>query len=282
MTDTSSLPPRFMMGRKPMRPEGERFPIPYLHELDAEVGPDVAVTYPVDVSQGITDWLMLGNGPDPTLTIVTPNGPGGPVGNCFYAGKDHDKMLSGYQPTANGTVGQYDIYEADSQGVSLGQEQDEGVVMADALLWCHTHNEAGLLVPPGQGDVVLFAPVHPDTLGQVMAKYQRGVLMGVNLTGCDQSSFPIWNVTPSCQPNSANGHVVLGVVLNGPIGTPQGSGVPISWAQRVTADAAWMDACPEEFWMILTSQDREKMGSAAFDSLAVTLAALPGATGTGA
>jgi len=176
MTDTSSLPPRFMMGRKPMRPEGERFPIPYLHELDAEVGPDVAVTYPVDVSQGITDWLMLGNGPDPTLTIVTPNGPGGPVGNCFYAGKDHDKMLSGYQPTANGTVGQYDIYEADSQGVSLGQEQDEGVVMADALLWCHTHNEAGLLVPPGQGDVEPVSYTHLDV-------YKRQLLPGAELAG---------------------------------------------------------------------------------------------------
>jgi hypothetical protein len=280
MTDTSTTPQRFHTGRRPIRPEGRRFAIRWLHEYDESVAPDAPVVYPVDVSQGIVNWGMLGNGPDPTLTIVTPNGPGQPVGNCFYVGKDHEKMLAGYKPTANLTVAQYDLYEASEQNVPLGQEQDQGVVVADALLWCLTHNELGAAVPVGQGDVQLFAPVHPATLGQVMAKYKRGILLGVNLTDQDQNTFPVWKETPANPPDPNEGHVVLLVVLNGPIGTPTGSGVPISWAQRVQADPPWLANCPEEWWIILTAADRALMGEVAFAALATDVAAIPGSTGS--
>jgi hypothetical protein len=271
MTDTSINPRPFKTGRKPQRPVGQRLPIKWLHEYDSSVAPGAPVSYPVDVSQGKTEWLILGNGPDPTLTITTPNGVGQPVGDCGFAGKDHDKMLAGYVPTANGTVAQYDIYDG---GV------DEGVVIADMLLWLMTHDEAGNVVPATQGDVELFAPVHPSTLGAIMTKYQRGIILGVNLTPCDQQDFPVWTVNATCQPDTSDGHVVYLVKLAGPIGSPTGSGGPVSWGQVVDADAAWMSSCPEEYWILLTSQDREKMGAAAYDALAADLAALPSETGS--
>jgi hypothetical protein len=176
-------------------------------------------------------------------------------------------MLGGYAPTANGTVAQYDIYD---QGV------DQGVVVADMLLWLRTHDEAGTVVTVAEGDVELFAPVHPDTLAATMVKYRRGVLLGVNLTSCDQNNFPTgWTVTPSCQPDTNEGHVVYLAKINA-----DGSGELVSWGALVPADAAWMKAAPEEWWILLTSADRAKMGEAAFDALAADLAALPGSTGT--
>lgn len=275
----------YKTGRQPVKPEGERFAIKWLHEYDSSVAPEVVVTYPVDVSQGITAWRMLGNGPqepnDP-VTVPMPAGdsPDSGEGDCHWAGYGHDIMLAGVAPTADQILTAYNTWSAQSQGVPPGQEQDQGTNMADALLWSLTHDIKGNVVPQGQGLVDLFAPVHPDTLGAVMAKYRRGILMGVNLTDCDQANFPTWSVTPQCQPNPNEGHVVYLVLLNGPIGSPTGSGGPISWAQRVAADPAWLSSCPEEWWILLDADDRAKMGEVAYDALASALAAIPGSSGT--
>ena len=82
MTDTA---PRIhgLKGRQPAV-----FP-PGLHVAEAFLvgaGP-AAPTYPLDVTGGVpeADLGMYGNGPDPTLTITTANGPGQPVGDCFFA-----------------------------------------------------------------------------------------------------------------------------------------------------------------------------------------------------
>ena len=247
-----------LLGRNPIKPEGERFAIRWLHEYDTSLAPAEGV---VDVSQDITDWLMLGNGPDPTLTITTVNGPGAPVGDCYFAGEAHDTMLAGAEPTANGVVGEYDTYSDQFSG-----GQDNGVVVADALLWQHQRGEIGL-----------FAPVHPTTIPAVMAKYRRGILTGVNLTGCDQSNFPVpgWDVGSNCQPDPTLGHVVYQVKSY-----PDGSAALVSWGQVVMATARWMQACPEEWWILLTPADRAAMGEAAYDALAADLAAIPGSTGT--
>jgi hypothetical protein len=74
-----------LRGRLPVKPPAERFAIQYLSQyLRAQLPPP---SYPVDVSAGITDWRMLGNGPDKTCT-THPNG----VGDCTFAGRQHNKM----------------------------------------------------------------------------------------------------------------------------------------------------------------------------------------------
>jgi hypothetical protein len=267
VTDTSTQP--FRLGRLPIKPEGERFAIQWLHVYDPDVAPGAVVNYPVNVAGNIGDdaWLMLGNGPDPTLTV---NG-GQPVGDCGFVGVAHDEMLAGRVPTANDTVSLYLTYDGG---------QDNGVVVADMLLWLLTHDENGNAVAQGSGVIEMFAPVDPSTLGAVMSKYGRGILLGVNLTDCDQQTFPDWSVNANCQPNPNNGHVVYLVTLAGPISSPGGSGRPVSWGQRASADAAWMADCPEEWWLLLTTSDRAKMGEAGFDALAADLAKLPGVHGT--
>ena len=62
-----------LRGRLPKKPPAERFNIQYLSSY--LTSPLPAPAYPVDVTAGITDWQMLGNGPDPTCT-THPNGVG--------------------------------------------------------------------------------------------------------------------------------------------------------------------------------------------------------------
>ena len=74
-----------LRGRLPKKPPAERFNIQYLSAY--LTSPLPAPAYPVDVTAGVTDWEMLGNGPDPTCT-THPNG----VGDCTFAGRQHYRM----------------------------------------------------------------------------------------------------------------------------------------------------------------------------------------------
>jgi hypothetical protein len=67
-----------LRGRLPKKSPAERFNIQYLSAY--LTAPLPAPAYPIDVTAGITDWEMLGNGPDPTCT-THPKG----VGDCTFA-----------------------------------------------------------------------------------------------------------------------------------------------------------------------------------------------------
>lgn len=281
----------FKTGRKPPHPPGHelRLPIPWLHELDGDVaeGSNLAQTiaYPLDLTNGITEFPMWGNGPDPTLTITDAEGPHQPVGDCHKAGEANAAFIDGNPGglTSNIVVNNYDLYEAESQDVPLGQEQDDGVVMSDALVWELTHDWNGNAVPLGSGIVTAFVPVHPATVAAVMAKYRKPILTGVNLTSQDQQTFPVWSESPANPPNQQDGHVVLLALLRSAPSAPTltfGPAGPISWTKIVDANEAWMNACPEEFWMRVGPEDRSKMGAAAYDALVAQMATLPGFQGT--
>lgn len=289
MTDTSTPARIYGQGRKPPYPPGHprRLAIPWLHELDPDL--PVAVSYPLDLTNGIKTFPMWGNGPDTTLTIPdaegAPTAQGGqPVGDCHFAGTANAAFLDGNPAglSSNVVVGCYDTYEADSQGVPLGREQDDGVVMSDALTWQLTHDWTGKAVALGQGIVRAFVPVQPLTVPAVMAKYRKPLLMGVNLTNQDQNTFPTWNESPSNPPNEQEGHVVVLALLRAAPSDPAdtfGPAGPISWTEVVEASESWMNSCPEEFWMPVTDADADKMGQAAFDALVGLMATLPGFEG---
>jgi hypothetical protein len=286
VTDTANVPPIFGLGRKPPHPPGHprRLALPWLHELDSDVAPGAAVVYPVDLTNGITEFPMWGNGPDPTLTIDDAEGQALPVGNCDYAGKANLAFLDGNPEslTSDIVVNCYDNYEADVQGVHLGQEQDDGVVMSDSMVWCLTHKWDGMPCALGEGIVYAFVPVQPDTAPAVMAKYRKPLLMGVNLTGQDQQTFPKWSESPSNPPDPSLGHVVVLALLHAaPSSAPDifGPAGPLSWTQVVEADEPWMNTCPEEFWLPVTPADRDKMGAGVFDTLVSAMSSLPGFQG---
>jgi len=142
----------------------ERFNIQYLSAY--LTSPLPAPAYPVDVTAGITDWQMLGNGPDPTCT-KDPNG----VGDCTFAGRQHYRMAKAAAipetetwESSNALVTEYLAYD---------HGKDQGANIADLLLYWYK-----------AGTIQAFAPLdhtNPAEVDAAMAAF-HGVYVGVNLT----------------------------------------------------------------------------------------------------
>lgn len=226
-------------GRLPKLAPADRLPIKYLHAYTPSGGPLPAPAYPVDVSQGITDWDMLGNGPDPSCTSH-PNG----VGDCTFAGRQHYKMAKaarGHQKstweTSDQLVTEYLKYD---HGV------DKGANIARLLLsWYRS------------GKILAFAPVDhtdPVAVDAAMAAF-TGVYCGVNLTDdADQlfSRHRPWTVASGQQPDPAEGHCILKVAADG-----KRADTWVTWGalQRSTTD--WTGRCLDEAWVVITTEDTD-------------------------
>jgi hypothetical protein len=192
-------------------------------------------TYPVDVSGGITDWKMLGNGPDPTCT-THPNG----VGDCTFAGRQHYEMakaaMHGVKPpteTSNQLVSEYLAYD---HGV------DRGANIADLLLTWYRSRK-----------ILAFAPVdHTDrALVDAAMTAFGGVYAGVNLTdNADQlfGSGQPWALDGE-QPDPNEGHCILKVKADTSLDTW------VTWGALQPSELDWTSACLEEAWVIITAQD---------------------------
>lgn len=189
-----------------------------------------------DVTGGLTDILMLGNGPDPTLTL---NG-GNPVGDCVPVAEAHNKMIKAKDeneaeanPTADSVVGPY---------LKFDHNQDEGVIIAKWLLWQYQ-----------QGNIEAFAPIDitdRDQLQSAMLAF-HGVIIGVDLTDDAQQLFPdgVWNVDDGQKPNPEMGHGILFAKYD-PENDEYGT-----WARWMKATKGWTKACATEGWVIVTSED---------------------------
>lgn len=245
-------------GKLPQRQGGDRFAIAWSEDY---MGAAPAPTYPIDVSAGITGWLMLGNGPDPTLTVYN----GQPVGDCVVAAWKHDTMIAiklGHLPEAEPTADQtVTLYLQYSHG------QDNGVVIADFLLWLYQ-----------QKLILGFAPVNPASVDAVMAQVGRGLITGVELTDDAQQLFQDgqpWTTANGETPDPQNGHAILKVKSQ----SGSGTGTFVSWGQDQAAEGPWIKACASEFWLILTPEDRASMDAATWTRLVGDLDALPAAHG---
>lgn len=227
-------------GRLPVKPPAERFAIQYLSSyLSTPLPPPV---YPVDVSAGITDWGMLGNGPDPTL----PQYPGG-VGDCTFACRQHNKMAKaaagGEQETWETTEALVTEYFAYDHG------QDIGANIADLLLFWYQN-----------GTILGFAPLDHTNAGEVdaaMAAF-HGVYVGVNLTDDADQLFEAqqpWTVANGEQPDPSEGHCIVKVGADG----SQSDGW-VTWGAIQQSTLDWTQACLEEAWVIITGEDAQAVG----------------------
>ena len=224
-------------GRLPVKPPAERFNIQYLSSyLTTPLPPPV---YPVDVTAGITDWGMLGNGPDPTCTTY-PNG----VRDCTFAGREHYRMAKAAAggeteqwETANDLVAEYLTYD---------HGQDQGAQIADLLLYWYK-----------AGTILGFAPLdhtNPAEVDSAMAAF-HGAYAGVNLTNDADQLFgqhQPWTTANGEQPNPNDGHCILKVAADG---TALDSWVTWGGVQRSTL--AWTQACLEEAWVVITHEDAQ-------------------------
>jgi hypothetical protein len=225
-----------LRGRLPVKPPGQRFNIQYLASyLKA---PLPAPSYPVDVSGGITDWQMLGNGPDPTLHV---NG-GQPVGDCTFAGRQHLRMAK----AACG--GETETWETTDQLVTeyltYDHGQDNGANIADLLLsWFNA------------GTIKAFAPVdHADQAAcdAAMAAF-HGLYVGVNLTDDADDLFgkgQPWTVANGEKPDPNDGHCIVKVKSDG-----QQFDTWVTWGALQQSTEQWTAACLDEAWAIVTTED---------------------------
>jgi hypothetical protein len=224
----------------PARTPGKRGRLPILAERLAlkfvhEYAPLPAPQYPVDVTSGITDWGMLGNGPDPALTVHVP------VGDCTFAAREHYQMAKaarGHETetweTSNQLVEEYLTYD---NGV------DQGAVISQLLLsWYQA------------GKILAFAPVDhtdPAKVDAALAAF-TGVYCGVQLTDDADDLFANhqpWTVAEGQQPDPQEGHCILKVGATGDTDTW------VTWGALQESTTDWTAECVEEAWVIITEED---------------------------
>jgi hypothetical protein len=247
-----------LRGRHPVKPPGERFNIQYLSGYLQTPLP--APVYPVDVSAGITDWAMLGNGPDKTCTSH-PSG----VGDCTFAGRQHNRMAKAAAgsetetwETSNELVAEY---------LSYDHGKDEGANIADLLL--HWYKA---------GKILAFAPVdhaHPAAVDSAMAAF-HGAYVGVNLTDDADQLFgehQPWTVAGGQQPDPNEGHCIVKVAADG-----TQSDTWVTWGALQKSTLAWTAACMDETWVIITEEDAQA-ANLDLDALKADIDALQGTGG---
>jgi hypothetical protein len=224
-------------GRLPKKPPHERFAIQYVS--DYLPAPLPAPVYPVDVTAGITDWGMLGNGPDSTCT-THPKG----VGDCTFAGRQHYKMakaasggLTEQWETSNQLVAEYLAYD---------HGRDQGAQIADLLLYWYKN-----------GTILAFAPVDhtsPAAVDAAMAAF-HGAYVGVNLTDDADSLFGAgqpWTTAGGQRPDPSEGHCIVKVAADG-----SEFDTWVTWGAEQKSTLAWTSACLDEAWVVITPEDAD-------------------------
>jgi hypothetical protein len=244
-------------GRLPVKAPAQRFAIQYVSDYLRTPLP--AAVYPVDVSGGITDWGMLGNGPDPTCTSH-PHG----VGDCTFAGRQHNKMA---KAAAGGETEQWETSDQlVAEYLAYDHGKDEGANIADLLLAWYK-----------KGAILAFAPVDhtsPAAVDAAVAAF-HGAYVGVNLTDDADSLFSQgepWTVAGGQQPDPNDGHCIVKVGSDG-----SQTDTWVTWGALQQSTLAWTTACLDEAWAIITEEDAE----AANLNVAALRAAIDALHGTG-
>jgi len=227
-------------GRLPAKPPAERFAIQYLSGYLTTPLP--APAYPIDVTEGITDWGMLGNGPDPSCTSH-PNG----VGDCTFAGRQHYRMAKAAAGQETETWESSNALVAESLAYDHGQ--DCGANIADLLLYWYK-----------AGTILAFAPLdhtRPAEVDAAMAAF-HGVYAGVDLTADADKLFEEgkpWTTVGGEQPDPQEGHCIVKVAADG-----RAHDTWVTWGAAQRSTLAWTKACMEEAWVVLTSEDVRAAG----------------------
>lgn len=201
--------------------------------FDAFLGGHVLPTFPIDVTEGITDWGMCGNNR---------------YGDCGAAAEWHLEMATGLaagrpalSPTAPVAVDRYTTY------VGSRTPPGPGVVLATYLKWLFDHKY-----------ILGFAPVDHTTRTSCewWMSQGYGLYAGVNLNAKADQQFEQgqpWDVAPTDQPNPQDGHCVLWSKST----TTAGPHWFVTWGRLQQATEAWVRACltanPNgEAWLVVT------------------------------
>ncbi len=248
-----------MRGRLPKKPVGKRFNIQYLSRYAA--GPLPAPSYPIDVTGGWTDWRMLGNGPDPTLTVHDRK----PVGDCTFAGRQHLRMAKAASENQTETWESTD--DLVTEYLEYDHGKDEGANIADLLLYWYK-----------AGKIVAFAPVDHTKKADCDAAMTafHGLYVGVNLTDDADQLFGEgrpWTVADGQSPDPNDGHCIVKVKADG------GTDTWVTWGALQESTTAWTSACLDEAWAVITSEDSAERAGIDLAALRADINALHGTGG---
>jgi hypothetical protein len=228
------------LGRKPAR-----IPVGYRSIFHFATLPDAPRTF--DPTRGYTDWGMMGNGPDPRLTVHG----GKPVGDCAFAGSAHLAMATDIEtgeevtkPSANEVVSTY---------LAFGHGRDEGAVLTDVLAyWRHV----GL----PWGDIAGYAsvPVHdPDCFWAATYAFGAayiGVAMTQAMAEATERHEP-WDFTGCPEDfDVLGGHCVV------VISRTSDGGEVVTWGQRQAFTDAWLRHNVEEAHVVITPAQLQAKG----------------------
>jgi hypothetical protein len=224
-----------LRGLLPKLSYADRLPLGYLHQYAPNPLPPPV--YPIDVTEGLTNWLMLGNGPDPSCT-TNPDG----VGDCTFAAREHYRMAKAARSQKTETWETSDQLVAEYLAYNDGQ--DVGANIATLLLSWYRN-----------GKILAFAPVdHTDrALVDSALPLFTGVYCGVQLTDDADDLFTQglpWTVADGQQPDPDEGHCILMAKANGT--TMDGY---ITWGADQPATTAWTANCLTEAWVVITAED---------------------------
>lgn len=216
-----------------------------------------APSYPIDQTKGTTDFGMMGNGPDPSLTV---NG-GNPVGDCGVAGvPGHGAMLGAlvaglplaeHTMTSNAIVTLYFTYQAELAGIAWRPEGndwtapeglDNGVDLGDWLLWLFK-----------QGIIKGFVKLETDEVDGAIA---AGLIVEVGVSLCRDADERFeqhepWDVGPGNRPDPQEGHAIdqAGVV------SPTGLRSFITWGGVQLATPEWEAAAVQQRFGVIVTDD---------------------------
>lgn len=220
------------------------------HYFPGHVIPTAPPTF--DLTNGFTDWGMLGNGPDPTLTVNN----GQPCGDCGWAGWAHLLMLfciaSGLPVptfTANDVVTGYFAYN---------HGQDVGVDLASLLAF---GEKIGIL-----GTKVLGFAKLPlaDTEQRWNGVYLfRGGYTGIAVPSTADQQFANgrpWDLTGT----NADRQIVGGHCVVDAARIP-GGGVDITWGADQAFTDEWDRTYRQEVIVVVTDDNAEAAARGGMD-----------------
>jgi hypothetical protein len=196
-------------------------------------------TFPIDVTSGITDFGLMGNGDE---------------GNCGPCAEVHQEMTTamaagtqGPSPHAPAALDRYHAYDGNAPAPG------PGVDLASYFLWCYR-----------QGFLKAFAPVDHTNKALMCALMQLGfgLVIGVNLTDNNNDQF---NDGQSFDPaglqiDPNDGHAVVWAKA----ASMTGPHAVITWGAVEPCTDGWIEAClihnptGEAFLLVTTEEQLAK------------------------
>jgi hypothetical protein len=210
--------------------------LPFIHNYMLTA--PVPVTYPYDISGGLTAFPMYGNGTDGSLTVHG----GVPVMDCIWAGRQNDRRIKAvnYGLAWNGES----TDDLVTEYLAYNGGKDLGGCMADVL---HAWFTAGQIAAYGRIDIS-----DPAAIDRAAIAF-HGVLVGVDLTNDADtltSKGEAWTLANGETLEDNGGHVLVKIASDGTTYDKY-----ISWEFIQVATPAWSKKCIEEAWVIVTPED---------------------------